>query len=68
MLFQDKLNTVPWLRQLVAVLSPQRSGLDPSPVYLRFVVNKVAVGLVFLLELRFSPGSIIPSMLHTYLH
>jgi len=34
----------------------------------RFVVVKVALGLVFLLVLRFSFVSIIPQLLHTHLH
>jgi len=43
-------------------------GLDPIPFYVRSVVDKVAVGLVFLPELRFSPDNIIPSTLHIHLH
>jgi hypothetical protein len=67
---QDNLNILPRLRQLVAVLSPQRPGLDPSPMRVRFVVDKVALGLVFLPELLFSPDIFIPSMLlsHLLLH
>jgi len=35
---------------------------------MRFVVNKVASGQVFLSVIKFSPISIILSMLHTHLH
>jgi hypothetical protein len=39
---------MPWLRRLVTGLSPQRPGFDPGSVHVRFVVDKVAVGQVFL--------------------
>jgi hypothetical protein len=51
--------------QLVAGISPQRPGFDPKWVYVTFVVDKVALGQVFLQALWFSPVNIIPSMLHT---
>jgi hypothetical protein len=35
---------------------------------LEFVVDKVALGQVFIQELRFSPVNIIPTLLHTHLH
>jgi hypothetical protein len=38
---------VPWLRRLVAGLSPRRSGFDPGSVHLGFLVDKVALGQVF---------------------
>jgi hypothetical protein len=41
-------DVVPWLRQLVARFSSQRTGLDPRPVLERSVVDKVASGQVFL--------------------
>jgi hypothetical protein len=59
---------LPWLRRLVAGLSPRRPGFDPRSVHMGFVVDKVALGLVFLPVLQFSPVSIIPPMLHTHLH
>jgi hypothetical protein len=34
---------VPWLRWLVADLSPRRPGFAPGSVYVRFVVDKVAL-------------------------
>jgi hypothetical protein len=37
---------VPWLRRLVAGLSPRRPGFDPGSVHVRFVVDKVALGQV----------------------
>jgi hypothetical protein len=47
--------TVPWLRRLVAGLSVRR----PGSVHVEFVVDKVALGQVFLRVLRFSPVNII---------
>jgi hypothetical protein len=31
--------TVPWLRRLVAGLSPRRPGFDPGSVYVGFMVD-----------------------------
>jgi hypothetical protein len=55
---------VPWLRRLVAGLSPRRHGFDPGSVRVGFVVDKVALGQVFLPVLRFSPVNFIPPVLH----
>jgi hypothetical protein len=55
---------VPWLRELVAGLSSQRPGFNPGSVYVGFVVEKMALGQVFPLVLRFSPLSFIPPVLH----
>jgi hypothetical protein len=38
---------VPWLRRLVACLSPRRPGFDPGSVHVGFMVDKVALGQVF---------------------
>jgi hypothetical protein len=38
---------VPWLRRLVADLSPRRLGFGLRPVDIRFVVDKVALGQGF---------------------
>ena len=46
---------VPWLRWLVAALSPRRPGFDSKSVRVNFVVDKVAVGQVSLQVLRYSP-------------
>jgi hypothetical protein len=54
---------VPWLRRLVAGLSPQRPGFDPGSVHVGFVVEKVALGQVFPRVPQFSPVSIIPPVL-----
>jgi hypothetical protein len=54
---------VPWLRRLVAGLPPRRPGFDPGPDHVGFVVDKVALGQVFLRVLRFSPVSFIPPVL-----
>jgi hypothetical protein len=39
---------VPWLRRLVAGISSRRPGFDPGSFDVRFVVDKVALGQVFL--------------------
>ena len=47
-------------------LTARRSVFDTRPVFVRFVVERVALGQGFLLS-RFSPLPIIPPMLHTLL-
>jgi hypothetical protein len=51
------------LRRLVAGLSPRKPGFDPGSVHAEFVVDKVALGQVFLRVLRFSFVSFIPPVL-----
>jgi hypothetical protein len=51
---------VPWLRSLVAGLSPRRPGFAPGSIHMGFVVDKVALGQVFIRILRFFPVYIIP--------
>jgi hypothetical protein len=58
---------VPWLQRLVAGLSPRRPGFAPGSIHVGFVVDKVALGQVFLRILRFSPSNIIPPLLHIHL-
>jgi hypothetical protein len=55
---------VPWLRRLVAGLSPRRLGFDPGLVHVGFVVDKVALGQVFPRGRRFSPVNFIPPVLY----
>jgi hypothetical protein len=55
---------VPWLRLLVAGLSPRRPGFNPGSVHVGFVVDKVAQGQVFPRVLRFSLVNFSPPMLH----
>jgi hypothetical protein len=43
----DRIKAVPWLRRLVASLSPRRPGFDCRSVRVGFVVDKVALGQVF---------------------
>jgi hypothetical protein len=50
---------VPWLRRLVAGLSPRSPGFAPGSIHVGFVVDKVALGQVFLSS-SFFPVSIIP--------
>jgi hypothetical protein len=55
---------VPWLRRLVAGLSPQMHGFDPGSIHVGFVVDKVALGQVFPRVIRFSPVNFIPPVLY----
>jgi hypothetical protein len=55
---------MPWLRRLVSGLSPRRPGLDPGSFHVGFVVDKVALGQVFLRVLRFYPVNFIPPVLN----
>jgi hypothetical protein len=56
------------LRRSVAGLSPRRPGFDTRPVYVRTVVDKGALGQIFLPVLRFYPVTTIPLVLHTDIH
>jgi hypothetical protein len=57
------VGAVLWLRRLVAGISPQRNGFVTGPVLVGFVVDKAALGQVFLRVLHFSLVSIIPPSL-----
>jgi len=57
---------MPWLRWLLASLSIQRPMFSPRPVYVGFVVDKVALALGFLQIFLFSPITTIAPMLHTH--
>jgi hypothetical protein len=50
---------VPWLRQFVAGLIRRRPRFDPGPVSVSFVVDKVALGQVFLVSVSFHHCSIL---------
>jgi hypothetical protein len=50
---------VPWLRWLVAGLSPQMPAFMPGSFQVGFVVDKVALEGVSLLVLQLSPVNII---------
>ena len=58
--FISMLTAVPWLRRLVAGLSPRRVGVSSRPVAVRFLVDKVALVQVLLLVLRFFLVCTIP--------
>jgi hypothetical protein len=51
---------VPWLRRLVAGLSPRSPVFAPWSIHVGFVVDKVALGHVFLRDPRISPLNFIP--------
>jgi hypothetical protein len=55
------------LRRLVPVLLPRRLGFGPRRVDVRIVVDKVALGQVFLRVFPFFHVSVIPPLLHTHL-
>jgi hypothetical protein len=57
------MGAVPWPRSLVAGLSPRRPGFAPGPINVGFVVDKVALGQVFLRVIPFSPVNIVPPSL-----
>jgi hypothetical protein len=52
------MKAVPWLKRLVAGLSPRKAGFGFWSVHVGFVVDKVALGQVFLRVLWFSPVNI----------
>jgi hypothetical protein len=51
------------MAQAVSCLSPRSPGFAPGSVHVGFVVDKVTLGQVFLLVLRFFTVSIIPPSL-----
>jgi hypothetical protein len=55
---------VPWLWRVAAGISSRGSGFDLRSVRVRFMVDKVGLGQVFLQVLQFYPVSIIPPMFH----
>jgi hypothetical protein len=55
---------MPWLKRLVAGLSLRRPGFDPGSVHVGFVVDKGALGQVFLQVLWFSAVNFIPPVFH----
>jgi len=57
-----------WFTLLVARLSLRGPGFDPGTVYVRCVVDKMALGQVFHRVFQFFPVSIIPPMLHIHPH
>jgi hypothetical protein len=57
-----------FLRRLVADLSSMRSGFETRPVHVGSVLDRVALGQVFLPVFRFSPDSNIAGILHTHLN
>jgi len=54
---------VAWLRRLAAGLSQWRAGFAPGSDHVVFLVDKVALGHVFLRVMWISPVSIIPQSL-----
>jgi hypothetical protein len=55
---------VPWLRPLVASLFTQRPLFNPGPVHVTFLVDRVALGQIFLQILPFSPvGFFLPVLI-----
>ena len=56
-----------WLRLMVVGLSPRRQGFKARTLHVRFMVDKVALGLVSFPALPFSSVTFIPLMPHFYL-
>jgi hypothetical protein len=54
---------MPWLRRLVAAVSLRR----PGSVSVGFVMDKVALGQVFLRGLQFSPVTVIPLAVNNHI-
>jgi hypothetical protein len=42
------ITAVPWFRQSIYGLSPQRTKFTPKPDHVEFVVEKVGMGQIFL--------------------
>jgi len=61
------IRVVQWLRLFVVDLSPPRQGFNARTLHVRFMVEKVAIGLVSFPVLPFSSVSIIPLMPHSHL-
>jgi hypothetical protein len=57
-----------YLSMLVACLPPLRIGFEHRCLEMRFMVHKVVLELVSLLELQFSLIIIIAPMVHTRFH
>lgn len=57
--------SMPWLRRLVAGVSPHRPGFNRRPVHVGFVVDRVNLGRL-ISEYRLSPLIDIPSVIHIY--
>jgi hypothetical protein len=53
-----RIRALPWLRRLVASFSSRSPGFAPGLILMGFVVDKVALGQVFVRVLRFSPVNI----------
>lgn len=59
---------VPWPKWLVTDPSTQRHGTNPRPVYMGFILHRLALGQIFLWVFWFLPAaSIFLSMLHTHI-
>jgi hypothetical protein len=66
-IFQVKRN-LSWVRLLVTGLLPWRPGFGHSSVNVKFVVDKVELGQIFLPVVTVSFLSIIPRVAHTHVH
>jgi hypothetical protein len=58
-----KFRAIPWLRRLVAGLSPYRPGVTTKPVHMVFAVDRVAFGQVSLPVPQFFFVTAMPSLL-----
>lgn len=67
-LLLNSMYALPCLRWSVTGFSRQKSGFDPWPFSVVFVVEEIALVQVFLRVTRSFCDSIIPSVLHAHLH
>jgi hypothetical protein len=58
---------MPWLRWLVIRLALLKPGFTLRSIHVGFVVEKVALGQVFIRVLWFSPFNIIPPRLNNHI-
>jgi hypothetical protein len=64
--FSSLRMAVPWLGRLMGDLSPRTPDLNPMPVRVEFVLDKVVLGLGFFLNISVCRVRIIPLMPHTH--
>jgi hypothetical protein len=49
-----------------AMVQVRRSGCDPRPVHVGLIIDKEAMGQLYIRALRSSPVNVIPPMLHIH--
>ena len=67
-MFTARYGVKPQIQSLVADLSVRRPRFDSRPVYVKFVVDIVAQGLIFIRVLQLYFVSTIAPMIHSLYH